>query len=189
MPPHETPNSFALHASEHVNPLAHPVLDEHPGVTMGPPEGHCVGSLLRHAMPPPFDAVQLTKARAAPQPIKDASAGSKSGQAARVVELEPVELKPLPCARAALEPPPQPASAPATMPMKEGHKKPMAKSPSQGERACKRHRERDPRTPRAIFGDRKAACLPLTRVLGAISPRQKPKWIRAKSGSSIFSGI
>jgi hypothetical protein len=56
MPPHETPNSFALHASEHVNPLAHPVVDEHPGVATGPPEGHCVGSLLRHAMPPPFDS-------------------------------------------------------------------------------------------------------------------------------------
>jgi hypothetical protein len=130
MPPHETPNSFALQASEHVNPLAQPALDEHPGVTMAPPEGHCVGSLLRHAMPPPFDAVQLTKARAAPQPMKDASAGSKRGQADRVLELEPVEVEPLDCTESAPEPPLQPASAPARMPMKEGPERRIAKSPS-----------------------------------------------------------
>jgi hypothetical protein len=60
--PHDTPNSSALQPSLQVKLLAQPPFEEQPGLTVGPPlpVGHCVGSLLRQAMPAPFEAVQFT---------------------------------------------------------------------------------------------------------------------------------
>jgi hypothetical protein len=96
MAPQLTANSSAWHTSTQVHVLAQPVVEEQPGVTAAGP-GHCVGSLLRHPIPPPFGAVQDTNARAAPQLSYEASFESRFAHAGKAASPALFAVDPFAC--------------------------------------------------------------------------------------------